>query len=274
MKDEMHRVQVGPVVGSGASAHKLVTVGNWRLAILSTQGDEPRVRDLDLAERLGYARPREIRHLIRGLIEAGKLLDVAMRGAVQRIEKRGAIRGVEEREVEEFWLTEAQALKVIAKSGTDAADALLDEMIEVFRLAIRGMLPVSQGNAAQARLDAFLLNERQKLERLLTHEFITEICRLYGWGHLPGNVPPQLLRGVMGRLYVAILGQEVRDEMKARAGTKDLYEFLTPEAQRMVQTNLSITRALAEQSRTADEFWMRIEAHFQGKPLQFGFGFS
>jgi hypothetical protein len=43
--------------------------------------------------------------------------------------------------VEEYWLTEAQALKVVSKSETDKADALLDEVIAVYMAVRRGMVP-------------------------------------------------------------------------------------------------------------------------------------
>lgn len=46
--------------------------------------------------------------------------------------------------VNEYWLTEAQALKVIAKSDTAIADTILDEVIGVFIAVRRGMLAAPQ----------------------------------------------------------------------------------------------------------------------------------
>jgi hypothetical protein len=133
---------------------------------LSTQFDdgEPRIRDIELAERLGYARSRDIRALIKGMIADGKLKDVAHCGAAPR-ERPG------ERAIE-YWLTRKQALKVIAKSETAIADSILDEVIDVFDKWQRGEL-VSPRDAVISTLAAGFHNmtrivasieERSKLQ--------------------------------------------------------------------------------------------------------------
>jgi len=120
-------------------------------------GAEPwRIECIDLGTRLEYSQPRDIRKLIKRMAESGDLKlsetagidEVLMRATVARIEKTGAISGVEHREVTEYWLTRAQALKVAARSETAPADALLDEMIHVFELALDGKL------GGQKQLDA------------------------------------------------------------------------------------------------------------------------
>jgi hypothetical protein len=106
-------------------------VDGWTLGFAS-QGDEPRVRDLDLAARLGFSRSRTIRDLIERLVRDGKLSNVEVCRTVQQTS--GGRPG------REFWLTEAQALKVVAKSETDKADAILDEVIAVYLAWRRGHL--------------------------------------------------------------------------------------------------------------------------------------
>lgn len=101
---------------------KTVTVEGWALGFVA-ESEEPRVRDLDLAVRLGYARPREVRALIRSLRSAGKLNPFEVRGVAPQTSGRPAT---------EFWLTESEALKITAKSGTNEADAILDALIAVF----------------------------------------------------------------------------------------------------------------------------------------------
>jgi hypothetical protein len=136
--------------GNGQEARSIIEVSGWTLVAWTGRNEEePRVRDIDLAERLGYERPRVIRELIERLIESGKLNDSDVRRTVRR-----TLVGVAERDVEELWLTEAQALKVVAKSETAKADAMLDEMILVYRLARRGLLP------QQAPLDVAALVEQ------------------------------------------------------------------------------------------------------------------
>lgn len=117
----------------------LTRVESWTLATGGFADGEPRVRDIELAEHLGYPRPRKIRDRIRELLASGKLNDSELRTvSVQSGGRPG----------EEFWLTEAQALKLVAKSETAKADAILDEVIRVFINARRGVL------AQQGPLDA------------------------------------------------------------------------------------------------------------------------
>jgi hypothetical protein len=126
---------VSEVIGEGEEAHRIVRVGAWEF-VASAADSEPRIRDLDLAVRLEFGRPRDIRRLIRSLEAAGKLNDLHHRDGASRTGKQVAARPEKE-----YWLTEAQALKVVAKSETAVADALLDEVIRVFVLARKGLLP-------------------------------------------------------------------------------------------------------------------------------------
>lgn len=114
-------------------------VDGWSVTM---DGDEPRIRDEELGIRLGFARPRDIRKLIERLLKDRKLNDIRIRATVARVELR---RGVHRDQfVNEHWLTEAQALKVIAKSETATADAILDEVIAVFIAVRRGQLGTPQ----------------------------------------------------------------------------------------------------------------------------------
>lgn len=126
-------------------------VEGWTLA---TEGgsEDPLVRDVDLGERLGYERPRDVRKLIERLTEDGKIGPISKRAAVARYEIRPGVWHPGQ-PADEYWLSEAQALKVAAKSETEPADALLDEMIRVFMLARRGLLtPPPATTSPPARL--------------------------------------------------------------------------------------------------------------------------
>lgn len=258
---------VGPVVNNGTDTRQTLTVNGWRLCVFSTDTGEPRIRDLDLAERLGYSHPINIRNLIRRLVAEKKLSPVFVVSTVKtsKMPRNGGVREVRS---EEFWLTEAQALKVIARSETGVADKILDEMIDVFRLAIRGLLTPERAGSADDRLARFLLSERQAIARFLSDDLITDICRLYGYGHLAGNQPPQFFRMVAERIYGIIFGKEVHGEMQRRGDKRQYYQFLTGDARRMAQHDLSVLETLARQSFSSDEFWMRVESHFNKAPLQ------
>jgi hypothetical protein len=133
---------------------KTTTIEDWSLSFWSGD-EEPRVQDLDLAARLGYSRPRDIRQLIERMIERGRLTQVC--GTVPQTSPLGG------RPSMEYYLTEAQALKVAAKSETEPADKLLDEIIRVFLLAKRGELP----NQAPKTLEDLRSLASQKLEEAI-----------------------------------------------------------------------------------------------------------
>lgn len=257
-------VSVGPVASDKSGTHRTLAVGDWRLGLFPESQDEPRIRDLDLAERLGYTRRLNIRELIRGMIKDGKLRDVQTIRVTRMVARQG--RGQVRVEEEEFWLTEAQALKAIAKCGMPKADAILDEMIEVFRLAIRGLLTPGRAHAAEARLAMFLLTERQQVERFLSTSLIREICKLYGYDHRDGDRPPQFFRMVAERIYAAVFGAEIHGAMQDRGDKKQYYQFLTTDAHSLAQSDLGKLETLARSSFNADEFWMKVTAEYRGNP--------
>lgn len=123
---------------------------------LIEEGGEVRVLDLTLAERLGYERPRKVRDLIkrhRAELEAmGNLLH---RGAKSK--GRG-------RPTTAFYLTQAQALFILAKSETARANIELAYVVEVFTQFQQGNL-VAKDAEAQAALDAAEAARQAKLAK-------------------------------------------------------------------------------------------------------------
>src|SRR5687767_12647931 len=107
----------------------LALIDGWPLAV-SDDPESTRIRDIDLAEKLGYEHPRRIRELITNLIKAGKLKDVRMVTAAVRYELRPGV--FRSQAVEEYWLTLSQALKVCTRGHTDVEDKVTDAMIAVF----------------------------------------------------------------------------------------------------------------------------------------------
>jgi hypothetical protein len=91
--------------------------------LLQSDGDgEPRIRDIDLAERLGYDRPRKIRDLIGRMIETGEILDVHVRPTVGRIPE--SLENAPGRPATEYWLDEEQTLLVCMRSDAPKAMAV------------------------------------------------------------------------------------------------------------------------------------------------------
>lgn len=113
---------------------EVLAVGQWELSLWRDLGDgEPRVRDIDAARVLGFKQARDIRKLIERTWSEGHRPN--SRATVARQSTgNGASR---EYEVNEYWLTEAELLKLCARSRTPVAEAILDEMIAVYQMVRR-----------------------------------------------------------------------------------------------------------------------------------------
>lgn len=113
---------------------EVLAVGQWELSLWRDLGDgEPRVRDIDAARVLGFKQARDIRKLIERTWSEGHRPHV--RATVARTSMpRG---GEREEMINEYWLTEAELLKLCARSRTPVAEAILDEMIAVYQMVRR-----------------------------------------------------------------------------------------------------------------------------------------
>lgn len=107
-------------------------------------GAPPLANDIDIAQWLGYDRPRNIRKLIVRLSQTGSLGKVFCSTVEQKGRGRPSV---------EFFLTEAQALMVAARSDTPRATEVLQTIIDVFLKATRGspVAPVVNTELAEAR---------------------------------------------------------------------------------------------------------------------------
>lgn len=158
MTETSRGIVVGEIVGEGPEARRPVRVGSWELAAWVGRGeeDQPRIRDLDLAERLGYERTGDIRKLIRRLEKDngfGVLATVA-----QTSSSKGGRPGAE------YWLTESQALEVAAASETANGKMILREMIEIFRMAVRGLLPGQSAHALRQIIEDIRAEFQQRFD--------------------------------------------------------------------------------------------------------------
>lgn len=123
---------------------------------------EPTVRDVDLAERLGYERPANIRNLIKRHLPTLE----AMGSLLQReamIETAKTARRV----ITEYHLNRAQAAFIVAKAGTKVADSLTVKMAEVFALFSQGRLVAVDETSAE---EIAAIEARDRVRRRLIHE--------------------------------------------------------------------------------------------------------
>lgn len=148
-----------------------ITTTTTGLPDLIEDGGEVRVLDLTLAEKLGFSEVRMIRKLIRR--HAASLEAIGSLG--RRVTNPGPKGG---RPGTAFYLNEAQAHFITAKSDTKLADIELARVAQVFTEYRRGNL-IAKDATAQATLDeieakrqrayAFYLEEREARDTALRY---------------------------------------------------------------------------------------------------------
>ena len=194
---------------------RVLTVGDWRLVVWHDWEDgEPRVRDLDAAVRLGFKQPRQIRELIER-VWPEESRRPRSRTVTERRRGRPTVR--------EYWLTEAELLKLVTRSRTPIAEAITDAMIATY-MAVRKKLLVP----ADATTPTLAAPPPESLAQAITAARAT--VGSYG--------PDALLRWRL--ILVAALGCDDRTlAARAAAGTP----VLEP------GTDLSASRAALEAAR-------------------------
>lgn len=108
------------------------TFGGIQVAVGGFPDGRPRVRDVDLGEWLGLARPTNIRNSIKKLISDRFIND----SDVARVTCKPSV-GPDAspefgREVTEFWLTETQAMIVTARSESPKAVGMMQMLVAIF----------------------------------------------------------------------------------------------------------------------------------------------
>lgn len=165
-------------------------------AIALTEIDgQPRARDVDLAERLGFDRPRKIREIIeRNLSEIDAFGYAPRRRAHIDINKPNG--GVEKREVTEYWLNEEQALLVSILSKAPNAPAVRAMLIRVFVAYRRGQLGGQQPNHdMMSAIEAMLERKvEERIRALLSVGFAMRRGRSAGYLWREFGFPP--IKGV------------------------------------------------------------------------------
>lgn len=114
---------------------------------LTVISGEPRVYDLELAERLGFDRPADIRKLIKRNEE--KLLKFSHIATVARCVELG---NGAKRDVAEYYLNQKQSIWLCMKSETDKAFDVQAEIVRVFDAYLTGGVKIEATISGQPRL--------------------------------------------------------------------------------------------------------------------------
>jgi len=229
-----------------------------------------RIRDIELAERLGYDRPRKIRELISRMCEQGLLPGVMRRPTVGRGKLRGKVH--EEIVVDEYWLDRVEALLVVMKSETPEANRWCRLIATVFDKVLQ---QYEESKSALRRLPKhlerwFLSPTALDFESLWPDSLVRELERLHGREWCGGRHPhhmkstyPAIYRYVMSSTVAAKMMASNPDREKLRH-----HQFITPEARPYVVSQLGIIEAIARTSASKADFWSRMDREYGGGLLQ------
>jgi phage antirepressor YoqD-like protein len=113
---------------------------------------EPRVHDLVLAERLGFAEPRTIRKIIKR--NESRLLKFGTRSTVSRVTVTG-------QEFDEFYLNQRQAIFICMKSETERAFDVQAEIIRVFDAYLKGETQVKPAELTREQILVMALDSER-----------------------------------------------------------------------------------------------------------------
>lgn len=125
-----------PELNSTIVEPRVVSNGSQALSLyeVSPEDDEPRVRDIDLAYRLGMKKPRDIRVLIRA--HAQKLNEI------NAVVEAAAVNHTNGTKFTEYYLDRKQATFLAIRSNTPASDEVALELVEIYDRWKRGTLPM------------------------------------------------------------------------------------------------------------------------------------
>ena len=227
-----------------------------------SEDGEPRIRDIDLAERLGYERLRDIRKLIDRF--------------ANEIELRAIVAQTSGRPAAEYWLTEEQALFIIAKSETPKATEILKLVIRAF-IAVRRQLArdeQSLKSIPRRLIEAFLLpgpRSRMNETDVFRPSLVQAISDVYAipWA---GGVHPRFQAITNKMIYDRVCSSTVANEIKLRNPIpkwgNNHWQYFTPEALEWFRAQLKIVEAIARQAGDRVDFWRRMDREYAEGMLQ------
>lgn len=229
---------------------------------------EPRIRDLDLAEKLGYEHPHRIRELIE---KNSNRLGVLTR-TVKTSGRAGGRPGIE------YWLTERQALFVTTQSRTERAADISMMLVDAFIAVRRQIAHDEQALKTIPRrlIDALLLPAPSpEWERMFQPSLTRAICDLHGIRYDGGKYPTFLSstnRKIYDLVFSAGIGAEIKRRNPLPKWGNNHHQQLTPEARDYLAAQLKIVEAIARQSEGKRDFWRRMERQYSDGMLQLSLG--
>ncbi len=226
--------------------------------------DAPRVRDVELAERLGYKTVANFRELIDShRIETETYGDLPW--ITEKSQKQGRPAGA-------YFLNEDQALLISMFSMAPRAPEVRRALIEAFR-AVKLLL--GRDSYLESRILQF--EQRRDWEVLWGPDTVSAICKVYRWPTQNANGGMYApLAMIFDRLYRLFLGDATVDEIKARnpkpSHGNNHHQLLQERVREMVGADVSLVKDYAHISLTPEDWWAKLRTRFRREPYQLSFG--
>lgn len=238
----------------------------------SATDGEFRIREIELAERLGYDRPRDIRKLISSMVETGELAGIHMRATTSRIRIGPKLRAERLETVNEYWLDRIESLLVVMRSDARNAIPMRRVIADVFH---KVLLQYEESKTALRRLPAhierwFLSPTALDFQSLWPDSLVRELERLHGREWVGGRHPHHM-KSTYPAIYKLLMSSPIAAKMMANNPDRDRlrhHQFISPEARPFVVAQLGIVESIARGSASKADFWVRMDREYSGAFLQ------
>jgi hypothetical protein len=247
------------------SALEIIQFAGWSVARGGFDDGVPRIQDLELARKLAFTTPTNIRGLIAQLIRSGNLNDVAIVCGSPRNPGRAG-----RPTKNEYWLTEEQALFVVARSETAKATELLKAIIAVFLAVKREVL---EQRTTEQLLAAIFPNLPARAKPLFS-DLIAALLRLRR-EHDSATNPPwaRWLAMFVYALAFPVEGQQQKRRAlnETPSGSRVDHSMLSEPAREHLRQIVFAGTALAKSCVSWEDWKTRMELAFGSKPIQLPF---
>lgn len=192
LEDQVHVGELVKAKSGDCSVVATIGADPWPFTQFVSDA-QPRIKDLDLGERLGLERPIAIRRIILRHIQVGNIRPMSNVSMVERFTSSGKSRGFVKDT--SYWLTESEALFIVSQSETKNAVRLTMQMIAVFIAVRRGLFEPNAGRLA------YLETENKRLEATAQQRAVI------GNDYVESYIKPRIERAA--QLYCGVGGRSV-----------------------------------------------------------------
>lgn len=234
--------------------------------------NEPRISDEELARRLGYASLSAFRSLIRRHRKILNKINVLLRVSNENPDPVAC-----ERPCKAYYLTEAQAVFIIGKTGTPDADQVFAEIAKAFGEFRRRVFP---SHLYGAIMRDILRPAPRTWQREYQESFWVELHKVGGWPRPAGNNHSNCAHFINEFIYSYLLGvlglkalQDANPANDAGVRAHRHHQFLKEKHLYRLRQHIDTVEGLLSNSASIGHFADQFSRFFKVPRAQIGFLF-